>query len=507
MFECPGEYMGSRFRIFITLLCRYSTLIMTHTYLIQLLKTLSAEEKKEVLLFTASPFFNRGKLSEDAHRLLQIILNEAGQHPEWDFDKVRLYQQLLPGEPYIEGKLEKIMADLNKMIRTFLTVNLYLDDTNQFQQTLDLAQILRKRGLESRYHTQLKKLNDIRSATIASTTDLQYKQFLLEHEYYDWESLNNRKKGDLNIPEVIKRLDLYYYTYRLELLNHLLLQFRVTKVEEMTPFGYLAQEPAIPSRYLDAAPLLLITEKIHRLLTAADPKVSDFFILANLLSQHENRIGPETLQRIYTFFRSLCAHFINSGYDDLLPVLHRINCKNIEKGYLYYEGKISSGAIANVTNVALLVGEAEWARDFIESHKDSVIGDNETLDFYRLNLASYYFFVKNFDAALDLIPSGSQDTEYHYRGRRLRLKLYYETNSELLHYEIDAFKMLVSRASKKVLATHFRDLQNNFINLLFQIVHSRPGDPQRVERLVRRIQSKKSVAEKKWLLEKAEQLA
>ncbi|MBK8191695.1 MAG: hypothetical protein IPK76_00235 [Lewinellaceae bacterium] len=153
------------------------------------------------------------------------------------------------------------------------------------------------------------------------------------------------------------------------------------------------------------------------------------------------------------------------------------------------------------------MAESEWAHDFIECHKRSIIGDNETLDFYRLNLASYYFFVKEFDAALDLIPSASQDTEYHYRGRRLRLKLYYETNSDLLHYEIDAFKMLVSRASKKVLATHFRDLQNNFINLLFQIVHSMPGDSQRSERLIRRIQSKKSVAEKKWLLEKAKQLS
>jgi hypothetical protein len=291
------------------------------------------------------------------------------------------------------------------------------------------------------------------------------------------------------------------------MLNHLMLQHQVAKVEVPDDASFALKEINLPENYLKESILLLITERIHRLLSAQQPNVGEFHALADLLLQHEQEIEPDLTQQFYTYLRSLSAFMINSGFNELLPVLFRILRHNLEKGYLYYKGKIASGTLANVTNVALRTKEYEWALNFIESHQDNIIGDNESKDFYRLNLANYHFAVGNFEQALDLIPATLQDWDYQFIARRLRLKIYYELDSDLLSYELDAFKMFVSRSTKKVLSTYFRQLQSNFVNLLHQIIHSPPGDTDRAQRLLQRIESKKVVAEKDWLLEKAKRLA
>jgi hypothetical protein len=53
---------------------------------------------------------------------------------------------------------------------------------------------------------------------------------------------------------------------------------------------------------------------------------------------------------------------------------------------------------------------------------------------------------------------------------------YYELNSELLPYKLDAYKMFISRASHKLIPPQIKDYNTNFVNLLLQIVASVPGD-------------------------------
>ncbi len=304
----------------------------------------------------------------------------------------------------------------------------------------------------------------------------------------------------------MRHLDIYYNLTRLELLNRLLLQQKVARLDTPDSGILNPQEIVLPVEYLAESPNLLINEKIYRLLVAPEPNVEEFHALVDLLTVYEQVIEPEILQQFYTYLRSLSALLINSGYTELQPVLFRIFRYHLEKGLLYYEGKLSSGTIANVTNLALRNKEFEWALNFIESHRGRIIGDNDTEDYYRLNLANYYFATGNFERSLDLLPPALQDWDYQFIARRLRLKIYYELDSVLLSYEVDSFKMLVSRSAQKAPSIYFRQLQSNFINLLYQIIHSPAGDKDRAERLVRRINSKKVLAERDWLLEKVQKL-
>lgn len=477
---------------------------MEQTYLIKLIKTLDTGEQQELALFAASPFFNRGTQSEDVRKLLQTILYAA---PDFEkIEKMFVYQEVFPGKEFIEGKLEKTMAELSKLIRSFLLTQKYFDASNEFQQMLDWASLLRTRDLDSRYQQTIDKLVKTQQTNIVESEAHYYRQFLLETEIHDWQSSYNRFKGDLNLPRLIHNLDIYYFVHRLEFLNRFLLQQKVTHLEIPEEIAHALNETNLPERYLRESVVLLISDKINQLLKQNPPTLEAFLALTDLLRTHENGIGTALLRQFFAYLRSLCTILINAGAEELIPALHQLHRDNLERGYFYFENKIHPPAYVAVVTAALRVRNFDWALHFIESHKNRIIGDNETHDFYRLNLANYYFEIGAYEKSQELIPASSPDLDYHFRARRLELKIYYESDSELLPYKIDAFKMFVSRASNKLLSPRFKELQGNFVNLLHQLSQSIAGDKDRSQKLVQRILTKAAVAERDWLLEKARQL-
>ena len=95
------------------------------------------------------------------------------------------------------------------------------------------------------------------------------------------------------------------------------------------------------------------------------------------------------------------------------------------------------------------------------------------------------------------------NVDYLLAGKRLELKALYELQSDLLPYKLDAFKMFLSRTSQKLLPDNRRQMNIDFINLLFQIVSAPPGDPKRSARLIKHVEEKKQASEWHWLLAKA----
>lgn len=124
-----------------------------------------------------------------------------------------------------------------------------------------------------------------------------------------------------------------------------------------------------------------------------------------------------------------------------------------------------------------------------------------------MNKALCLFGEKKYEEALEMIPFGSTYSFYHLMARRLELKIYYELHSELLDHKIDAFKMFISRAGRKVFSSNLHELFTNFVNFVRQLSQSEgPQAKKRSQTLIKRISEKKMVAERLWLLEKAKEL-
>lgn len=476
---------------------------MEDSYLFQVLNALDTGEKEEFMAFVASGLSGWGHFHRETLLLLELIFANSDIQPFADGSKEALYQHLFPGQDFIRGKVEKTMSELNKAVRAFLLWKRYNRPENTFEQLFDWAQVLRERKLEQRYQQALNKVAKVQGGLPHRESEFYYQQFLLEFEIHDWLSLNNRKKGDLNIPSTLHHLDIYYYLNRLELLNRFLLQSKVTYLEIPETLAFALEETRIPERYLQESCVLRITYEIHLVLKNLKPLPEEFDKLSNLLLRHEAEISSTLLQQFYTYLRNLCVYLIHSGSGEMRMVLHRLQQDNLKRGYLYYNGLITASAFLSITTIGLKVKNFEWVREFIADHEKKIIGDNESRDFYRLGLAYYYFETGQYEKALDNVPPTSPDTDFLLKSRRLELMIYYELDSDLLPYKIDAFKMFISRASNKLIPAQTREFNINFINLLFQVASSAPGDKVRAQRLMQRIRSKQAVSEKEWLLEKA----
>lgn len=479
---------------------------MTDAKVVDSIRSLSGEERGEFALFLLSPYFHKGFTVEELKQFYELLLNLAASTEGFNLTKASAHAVIFPEKEYSEGRVDRLMFELNRLIKVFLLTKHYHREENEVQQMLDFAAIQRSKGLATNLEKQLPKLKKSKTGAQSESIENYFSQYLIALEEHEWHSAYNKLKGNVGLPDVLENLDLFYYSQRLEMLNRFLLQQRAISLEIPEVIRLALSAPSAPRFYLEKSPVLLISEKIHAILLKVQPEVSDFEELIALLQHHESNLAPIVLLQTNSYLRNFCTILIDAGKSEFDIVLHQIHRDNLIKGYFYHEGKIHPNAVLNITQHAIRAKNNTWARDFIESHKNKIIGENETRDFYRMNMALCLFAEQKYDEVLDIIPFGSTYSSYHLMARRIELKAYYELNSELLPSKIDAFKMYVSRAGNKVFSQSLSELLTNFGNFVHQLSQSLPGDKKRSEQLIKRIESKKLVGERAWLLEKARAL-
>lgn len=463
-----------------------------------------------VLHFAANPFHNQGKLKAYVPIFLQICLDHVRHQSEQSFEKNIVYAQLFPQQSIVEGKLEKVMAEAHKIVREALLTRQYLTPENEFQQTLDFAQWIRKQGMRNRFENLLTKLKKIHSEQPVKNPEYFQQAFLLESAIHEEESFKNQITNDLNIHNVMYALKNFDHINRFALFNKLLIQTKVARIE-LSPEILLIMEESdsISEFYLNQSPIIRLNHIIYVLLRKENPEASDIEFLYKKILQYENDLDQERLQEFYTYLRNVC--FLVSSSDrqntDVEYVLNDLYKDNLERGYLHYQGKLHASRYWAVSSNALRVKDFDWALAFIEGCKDELISENESKDLYRFNLANYYFCTGEFQQCLDVLPDNSTFLDYMITGKSLELKCYYELDSELFTYKLESFKVFLSRTSPKILSPEKKQQLVDFANLLAQIASSIPGDKKRSDLVVKRIEMKKQAANWAWLLGKAKQIA
>ncbi len=473
---------------------------MTNTYLLDVIKAIQPNKRQELGYFLASKQFNRSKNAQEIGKLYQIILDAAPDFSEKLLNKERVSAQVYGVSIVESGKLEKLIADLNKLLRIFILSQQYLSESNEEAQQLDWAKWLRINGLSVHAQKTLTKLKGKKTKETQMSLERNRNDLLLMEEYHEWESIQNQFKSDLGIPELIYSLDLYYFSYRTELVNRYLLQQKGAQLQD------LETEELGLGFYQNKSILLQISKKIQGVLKKDFPAIEEFQEMIKILQTNENALSFQTLAQFYTYLRNLCILLINTGHLEFLPILHELNKDNLQRGYFFVNNTISPNVYLNLVIVANRAKDTPWAKIFTAQYKDRVIGEDGSKFFYKLSMAQILFAEQSFDEALDHIPDVPSNSHYHHLIRRLELKIYYELHSDLLLYKIDAFRKFIVRTATKTIAANLRSMDLNFLNILTQLTQAPPKDKTRSARLLTRIDGKKLLAERFWLIEKAKAL-
>jgi hypothetical protein len=481
---------------------------MENSDLYALLKTLNNHELSELDVFIQKEtVYGKGRYREQVallYKYLRPLLADADAMPA---DKQALFRVIFPEQKVSETQVERVIHELLRLVRQFLLLFHYLSDENEQRRQLDYVSIIADKGMEPK---ALVHLNQLQKELDAETSKgLKHYQLNTEAcwKRYELHSHSPNWKSDLAIPEVLKALDLYYYSRRYLLVNHYWLFNRFSKMKNTVLPEPIRANMNIHEGYLKNEPLLFLHYKIHILISNDVYSKAAYDELLTHITQHEPALDREATNIIYSFLRNYLIFLIRDGRNDLLHYAHQLNLACLEKGYLFYDGKLAPGVYSNLANTAIRANEAEWALWFMDAHKDKCLGPAEDTELtYHLHMAMYYHRKKDYTTALRQLPQSSNNLVRVVAIKVLEIMCYYDMGDELFQYKLDAFKMYVKRGAKNLLSAHVSVFYNNFINILLQISHTAPHDHERAHKIMQRIKSKGPIAERDWLMQKVEEL-
>ncbi len=479
---------------------------MNNSKLIEILRAFDSQEFHRLGLFLHSPYFQEGGIGEEEGRLYELIVDHLKDETKGTLDKDIVFQKLFPNTDFVKGKLEKKMSALLKQVQRFIIQEQSTQNRTEFKDLVHLSRFYRQKELTRLYKITFASLQKTQAKIVQRDKEFYYNEFLLYREITEYKSLQNNRSEDLGLPDTLKSLDVFYLASKLEYAYGLLSlkEFQIPiDAKDSMELLFSVSKFIGNNNFLDV-PLVRVYHKAISLLQNTDDR-DTFIELRRLLEENREQLPYIDLKALKALCRNFCIHQFNKGNKDYLELAYVIYKEDLEQGLMYYNNGLVPGALRNIAAIGLKQKKYEWVYQFLQDHKNRIIGTENPEQVYRFNMAHYYFELGDYGTTLQYLSDHYEDLYYRIAAKRLELKVYFEQDSVLLQPKIDAFKIFIHRWSQKKLPHTHREANNNFINALRQIIT--PGirfNEKRVERVIKKIEEQEVTTEKDWLLEKLE---
>lgn len=490
---------------------------MVNSKLLRLVGALVEDEIKALEKFILSPLHLSGKRPLKVQFLLQYLIEI---YPDFDSAVVAhetVYGIVFPDEPFNKNKLDKICSNATKTVQNFISYY-----TNSPYQEIDSlitqARFYLERNLPKDYLSVYNKAAKLLEAIPRKGKEYYQRKFFLEEDHFSFQLKSNDKKSIDNLLAVIKRLDQYFFIYRLQYSYYLLTKSVSTKGElkDWVDLVHPILE-SVKKNHMDE-PLLEVYLHAYDLLPNGRPeKPNNFENLKKALEKYGYALPHMELLSIHNFMRNYLANKYIHGDQASLPRLFDLIKDQVKQRTIYYDGeRIFASTLQNVITVALKLNDTDWALNFLEQHKDKIQGADQAEDVYRFHLADIYFHKKEFELARETLDKFHfRELYYNLAVRRLEVKLHFETSDslEFLESRLNALKSLMFDHQKWLPQDKFA-ANNNFVKVIYQLfkilqekeklkfLKEEPSSSflQKVSSLKSQIKDEKFLAEREWCL-------
>ena len=487
----------------------YRDTAMLNRKLLEVLKHLGEEDRQQLRLFLASPYFNRAFNADQILRLYDLLLlydvDEA--HPA--LEKAAVAALMFPGKTYREkakGPVDTLASDLFQLVRRFCAQRDMEAQHGDVFENLAMARIYRGAGLEERFEQVMQAARRLQEESPWRDLGFYYWQFRIEEEEHLFRALYNSVDDDVNLSATQTNLDMYYAMKRLDFACVFEYQQRRTQIEPLptkilTDSIWQLTEASGP---LDA-PLNRIYRLIIQLIRNPD-EAGQLEQLEQLLEQYQPIIPEEQFRNLKTYSRMfLLQRYRKSGDAQSRHKIFEMYAEHLEKGYFYIDGKIPMTSFRNLIIFALKLGKEDWVRHFLDTHPPERIGGTRyPADVFSLNLAEYQFHLGHYDAAQEtLVYRLFEHPGMSITADLLLIKIYFETQSELLSSRMKALDQKVRRTNQ---AEVVKERYLNFLRKLAQIIkYGWQKRSRKRQELIDEIQSTPEIVAREWLLKQLEQ--
>lgn len=472
--------------------------------LVKVLRTFQPEDWKSLKKVISSPWFVRGA---DQGRLRAYLEVLKAVHPNYDQLEETQVAAVVFEEAPSSGRLAKLNSKLMRLIEHCFVQQVTTSDEQG--QLLRLAAEWRERGLHNLAEQYLQKAERQFSTRTDRTQSYYLQGRLLAEERGKLEAAQSPINLARHLQEEEQYLDQWYLLTKLEKTVWLLAQRIQVQTSVEGPLLAIEHlEPQIEALSSEEYPVhCLYRAAWHFLKAYPRADLSLFEALETTLIAHGHLIEASKRKALQTLLRIFATARYNQGEKVYLNFAFNLYKKDLEAGDLYFDKKIHPQTLLNLVTLGLRSGAFSWVRTLLENHEARVWGEARADQTVRFNRALLHFYERDTDTALDFLDDHYDNLYYRLAARRLEIMIYYEQRSVLLGPKIEAFKVYIYRHAQKEIPAKPKALNNNFIDLLRQIIHpSTLYNEKRIERLGQKIGDTAHLAEREWLLRQLEEL-
>ena len=482
---------------------------MNTSKLIETVKLFSEKELDMLHLFLSSPYFIVERNHAELLALYEYILQYQNNWQSPELEKEKAYQSLFPFEPEIKGKMDKLMSALLHEIHRFVIQHIDTKEREGFNGLMKLSAFFSKRKQTKYAAHYLEKARKILRKTKIEDGENFYNKYLLSEEDIKKSLVHAKQALTFDFPKALLPLDAFYLLRKLEHACSLLSyhQFRrEIKVEPLVKF-LVAAKPLFEEQGILDIPIVKVYFQVFELLNRTTPAKDGYWVIKNIIAANGPLFSEESYKALSGLARNFIIRDFNEGKLALLPEIFALHKDHLEKGYLYYEDGLLAGRLKNLVTLGISAKEFDWVYAFLEKYKNRIKGISTPQDVYHFNLAYYYFATKKYDKAFELLADKYEDVFYKISAKRLEIKIYYETCSEILDAKMDAFKIYIYRIPNREILNYKRLCNNHFIDFLRQIRNPKTAtNDARFAKLAEKIKACQHLSEREWLLEKLKAL-
>ncbi len=467
---------------------------MQKSLLIKILKTCTKKEFRDLSKWIASPMHNQRK---DIAKLFEYLMEDSHLYNDNFLEKEAVYKWIYGKGVYDDAKMRQTMYFTTKCIEEYLIYK-ELRESDIVAKTA-LVKAYRKRKLEKAFQKSLREVQVLQKKQLYRNAQFLRNEYLIQQEQYYYFSGINRL--EFNLQEMADALDSMYIAdklrqsclmlanvykkqdYEIGMLNDVL---KAVKTKDFL------NHPAIAMYYFS---FMAQTEKEDE---------SHFLNLKHEITENGHLLPKSEIRDIYLLALNYCIGRINAGMPHYLRESFELYRQGLEQKVLLDGNVLSRYTFINVVTIGTNLGELDWIDFFIDDYQKYI--ENK----YRENIISYslgrlHFFRKEFDQALTFFSQVEyDDILMNLNAKVMQIQMFYEQDEfDVLESLLESMRTYLVR--KKVIGYH-RSNYKNIIRLAKKLVKVNPFSESQRIKLKKEIEEASPLTEKKWLLEKLENL-
>lgn len=463
---------------------------MTNTFLFQIFRSLAPNEYNAVRKFLNSPFFNQ---RQDVVTLFDQLVLAQQNGGLGQLEKQELFRSVYPGEPFHNLNLNHCFTYLTERLEQYLALTEMQNDG--LNERLYRLRAFRRRGLDQLFERDARLLENRQNASPHRHAGWHLFQYRLQNEIFS-HRIVQRRGGPTNLALAGEALGQFFLLENLRWACTAHALRSVGGTEHPLLLADAVQELADRTPAIDNPGLAMLAHSLRALRNPDDEAA--FQTLTGLLRQYPDLFPPAESRDLFMSAINFCIRRQNQGERAYARPALELYREALERGILFENGLLPAYTYNNIHMLAQVTGEHDWARSFLDRYRENLPAA-ERDNIFRYNLAIFHYRAGDYGQVLDLLQSVEfSEVFINLDVRRMLLKSYFERGEWLsLASLLDSFAVFIRR--QKALGYH-RDNYLNLIRFTKKLAKKGPGPT-----LARQIRDTGAVAEREWLLKKAEE--